>query len=176
MLDQLGDELSKAGTYATIDVYGGVAMALAFWDGAASYDVDVVLNTQNHQAFWDITEIIAKKNGLPKEWVNEGVLPVVQEDLNNQSLWSFGQYGGLTVRLPAAEQLLAMKVFSARLEKADLTHAAVLCRRLGIDAPAEIYGILHAYVKEDAIKKQNRRKGRHNCIHNFVAELVKELQ
>ena len=176
LLLQLGEELSADGLTAILDVYGGVAMSLSVMENTASFDLDAVVGAKNRAAFWRAVDRVTKKNqDLMPEWLNEGVLSLVKEDLKRQDLWDFGQSGGLTVRLPRPEQLLAMKVYSARLDKEDLSHSVHLCRSLGITSSMEIHMILKLYVKEEAIKKQNRRKGRHNCIHNFIEVLVEML-
>jgi hypothetical protein len=71
-----------------------------------------------------------------------------------------------------------MKIFAARMdeEKHDFDHALMLCRDLGIDSRLQMERVLKKYVKEDEIKKQNRQKGRHNCVYGFIDELVGELR
>jgi hypothetical protein len=160
-----------------MDIYGGIAMALTITPFYSSGDIDMRISQVGYAKFKEITDKIGKKHGLDKNWLNSDIVPIIDSCLKKEDFTNYEVYDGLTVRLPTAEQLLAMKVFSARLgdDEHDFAHAMELCRELKISHWSEIDAVLKKFVKEEAIKEQNRTKGRHRCVHNFIDELVKEL-
>jgi hypothetical protein len=81
LLTQLGEKLREGETYAVIDVYGGVAMSVLYFDLRSSYDIDIVLHTEKNAGFWKAAGKVAAANGLEKDWLNEGVPPIIAEDL-----------------------------------------------------------------------------------------------
>jgi hypothetical protein len=74
-----------------------------------------------------------------------------------------------------AEQLLAMKVFAARLYKHDLADCVNLCSVLGIKSRFELESVLKKYIKEDSIKSQNRTKGQNNKIYKYMEKVCELL-
>ena len=178
LLKEVGESLEQAGIYTTMDVYGGIAMALTITPLYSSDDIDTRMSGANHTKFRAITEAIGRKHGLRPDWINEDIVPIINSCLKTENLTNFEKFSGLTIRLPSAEQLLAMKVFAARLNEGrhDLEHAVALCKALNISGRMQIEDILKRFVVEDQIKRKNREKGRHNCIHNFITALIEELK
>jgi hypothetical protein len=175
LLELLGNSLKERELYATLDIYGGAAMMLTCIPEYASYDMDIMLHTDTHTRFWAAVEDITDKQNLRKGWLNEDVVPIIAKDFKKTRLNVFKQYENLIVRLPEPEQLLAMKLYAARMDKSDLLHAVTLSRDLGISSRQGLLDILKTFIKEDAIREQNRRPQRHNCIYNFVEEVLKGL-
>jgi hypothetical protein len=173
LLNLLGNSLKERKLYATLDIYGGAAMMLTCIPEYTSYDMDIMLHTDTHSKFWEAVHDISTKQNLQKGWLNEDVVPIIVKDYKNSRLKVFKQYGNIVVRLPEPEQLLAMKLYAARMDKSDLSHAVVLSRDLGISSRQGLLDVLKKYVKEDAIREQNRRPQRHNCIYNFIDEVLK---
>jgi hypothetical protein len=173
LLNLLGYSLKKRELYATLDIYGGAAMMLTCIPEHASYDMDIMLHTDTHSKFWEAVHDITIKHNLQKGWLNEDVVPIIARDYKKSLLKVLKQFGNLVVRLPEPEQLLAMKLYAARMDKSDLYHAVVLSRDLEISSRQGLVDVLKRYVKEDAIKEQNRRPQRHNCIYNFIDEVLK---
>lgn len=178
LLKEVGAELSKSGLNATMDVHGGIAMALTITPLYSSADIDMRISQVTYSKFKSITDVVGKRYGLANDWLNSDVVPIIDSCMKKETITDYEVYDGLTVRLPAAEQLLAMKVFSARLgdDEHDFYHAIALCKELKISEWFEIEAVLKKFVREDAINEQNRTKGRHRCVHNFIDELVKELK
>ena len=115
---------------------------------------------------------------LKENWIDEGIWDVIRDTMKKEELVNYRGFGGLNVRFPIAEQLLAMKLFAARIreDKNDLIHAGVLCRELNVKGRPQLESILKKYFKEEAIRKKNRSRGSHNATHRFIDRLVKELQ
>jgi len=176
LLNLLGNALEEQSLHATLDVYGGAAMMLTCIPEYISYDMDIMLHTDSHGKFWEVVESLAAELNLNKNWLNEDVVPIIAKDFKKSKLNVFKQFGNLVVRLPEPEQLLAMKLYAARADKSDLSHAVTLSRDLGISTRQGLLDVLKAYIKENAIREQNRQPKRHNCIYNFIDEVLKGLK
>ena len=165
--------------YVSLNIYGGVAIMLSCYDARSSYDVDTfITSADDHEAFWDIVKQTAQENQLPETFLQESLATIINKDFRKNETALFQKLSHLTINLPTARQLLAMKLFSARLDEGskDLLDAVLLCKEIGIRSRAEMNEILREYVREEAIRKQNRTPRRHNSIYKFMDEVVKELR
>ena len=178
LLDEINRELNNEGIYATMDIYGGVVMMVSFMPQYSSVDFDARFSDIAYDSYQKILKTVGERNGLGPGWVDESVCSIINDDMKIEKLTKYSNFSNLTVRFPIAEQLLAMKLFAARLadDRHDLSHAALLCKELGIKTRNRMEEVLKIYFKEDSIKHQNRQKGRHNCIHDFMTCLVEELK
>lgn len=160
LFEEIGEELSNVGLYATMDVYGGVAMMLSFMSQYSSDDMDIRFSGLSYDKFYKIINKISKKYPeLGSHWIDEGVSTIIQSNMKQENLTYTHDFGNLRIRQPSAEQLLAMKIFAARMrvDKNDLDHALVLCKDLNISG-------------------RYRTRDTHNATHKFIDALVKELK
>ena len=135
LFEEIGDELDKVELYTTLDVYGGVAIMLSFMSHYSSDDMDIRFSGVSYDVFKQIIDKISKKYPeLGPNWVDEGVAVIIRNHMKQEDIVETYDLGALRIRQPKAEQLLAMKLFAARLEedKNDLEHAIVLCKDLGV--------------------------------------------
>ena len=179
LFEEIGEELNKIGLYATLDVYGGVAMMLSFMSQYSSDDRDIRFSGISYDKFYEIVNNISKRYPkLSNNWIDEGVSVIIKNNMKHETLTYTHDFGSLRIRQPSAEQLLAMKIFAARMrvDKNDLDHAIVLCRDLGVFGRFQLENILKKYFKEESIKNKNRSRDTHNATHNFIDVLVKTLQ
>ena len=155
LLRELGDELAKESCIAVISVYGGSAIAMAYCDTRTSNDIDFILNSGDWRIFYRIAGNMAKKYNLNDKWISEAVEEIVSIDMKNDfELLNYGQFGGLIIRIASAEQLLAMKIFSARLEK-DSDDAVMLANQINVRSKDGLMKILNKYFKSEAITQRN---------------------
>jgi len=173
----INTELEERGLTATIYVYGGVAIMLSCYDALVSFDMDVIIDTKHHSIFWQVVNVVGKKMELHDNYMNEDVLPIVQGDLLKESVVPSLQFSNLNVSIPSKRQLLAMKLYSSRLEEdsRDLLDAIMLSKEEGVSSRSELEQILKEYVKPSAIKQRNRKKGSHNGIYTFMDKLLEEM-
>jgi hypothetical protein len=119
--DAMGRMAAERGLVVDIAVYGGSCLVLASDIRNASVDVDAVFLTER-SAVRDIADAVARRMGLPLDWINEAVRQVAPPRGNPEpNLLPFGDYPregrtavGLRVHLPAPAYLLAMKVLANR--------------------------------------------------------------
>ena len=155
LLHELGDELVKEHSIAVISVFGGSAIAIAYCDTRASNDIDIILNSGDWRIFYKITERMAKKYNLDEKWISEAIEEIVSVDMKNDfQLLNYGQFGGLIIRIASAEQLLAMKIFSARIEK-DSDDAVMLANQINVKSKKGLLKILYKYFKPESINERN---------------------
>ena len=170
LLQELGDELADEESYATINVCGGAAIAIAYNNLKSSDDIDAVLTDfDDKNKFTECIKRIAERHNLPDEWLNEDV-KVFVNSMRGLCFKDFGQFGALSVRIVSEEQLLAMKLFSAR-ENKDLDDAAGLAKSLNITSKEELNDILYKYFSERSVKFMAMRK-KQNDYADFFIELV----
>ncbi len=119
---EMGEIAAARGLMIEIAVYGGSCLILASDIRNASGDVDAVFLSDNNVVREIATEV-AKRLGLPDDWINEGVRRMAPPPGNPQpNLMPFGDYPanseaavGLRVLLPSPRYLLAMKILANRL-------------------------------------------------------------
>ncbi|MDR1605072.1 MAG: hypothetical protein LBS10_09875 [Gracilibacteraceae bacterium] len=177
LLGELGDYLAENGCHAILDIYGGSAIALAYSDSRVSQDIDcIIAGSTNYETFRQAIAEIGRRNALGRDWLNEQVLPIIENDFILSRMNVFGKNKGLEIRVPDAEFLLASKLYSARLQAKDLEDALKLARTTGNTSRTDLEVVLKKYVRPEAIRTQNRKPGRHNCIWKFIDIMAAELR
>ena len=169
LFHELGDELAEEESYATINVCGAAAMAIAYNNLKSSNDIDAVLTDfDSRDKFNECVNRVAKRHNLPDNWLNEDV-KIFVNSMKEQCFNDFGKFGSLSVRIVSEEQLLAMKLFAAR-ENKDLDDAVMLAKSLNIISKEALNNILYKYFNERSIKFMAKRQKRDN-----YAEVFQEL-
>ncbi len=121
--DLMGEYAAAQGIVIEIAVYGGSCLMLASDIRNASGDVDAVF-LSNRSQIATLSDRVAAKLGMPKNWLNEGVRSLAPPIGNpHPTLLPYGDYPrttstgvGLRVHLPTPEYMLAMKILSNRLD------------------------------------------------------------
>jgi hypothetical protein len=144
--DEIGRAAVVANTRLTIAVFGGSALMLASNFRFATEDVDIAEIEKPWPAWLaDVVERVAKANNWSREWLNDAVTfhlsPLAQAE---RDLTAFGSFPrkeekvGLTVQIPSARYLLALKLKALRVADfakgaSDMEDVANLLRVLHID-------------------------------------------
>ena len=173
LLHELGDELAEEESYATINVCGGAAMAIAYFNNHLTDDIDITLNSENKAIFYKIVSDIAKKYNLPEWWIKDDVEEIVNS-MKEMCFKNFGKFGDLSIRIISEEQLLAMKLFAAR-ENKDLDDAVILAKLLNITTKEELNNILYTYFNERSVNFMAKRQRRDNYAEIFQELVVDKL-
>jgi hypothetical protein len=153
--DAMGRMAAARGLVVEIAVYGGSCLVLASDIRNASVDVDAVfLNERNAVRY--IADAVARRMGLPLDWINEAVRQAAPPRGNPEpNLLPFGDYPrsgdsavGLRVHLPTPAYLLAMKVLANRPTddrakiQSDQQDALALMKITGISSREALVGLL----------------------------------
>lgn len=128
-LRSLGDEIERRRVYGRIGIVGGAAMLLAY-DGrqAGTADVDSIA-VDPHTQVIEAAHDVARELGLPESWLDDRASVYGPRSPASRALESFS-HPHLQVETVSAEQMLAMKVRSARPK--DREDLAILVDALGI--------------------------------------------
>ena len=175
LFHELGDELANEQSYATINVCGGAAIAVAYNNLKSSEDIDAVLTDfDDRNKFTECVNRVAKRHGLTNNWMNEDV-KIFVNSMKEMSFVDFGKFGTLSVRIVSEEQLLAMKLFAAR-ENKDLDDAVILAKSLNINSKDELNNILYKYFSDKAINLMGMKQRRANYADVFQDMVVNKLK
>ncbi|MCL2772603.1 MAG: DUF6036 family nucleotidyltransferase [Oscillospiraceae bacterium] len=175
LLNELGDELAKEQSYATINVCGAAAMAIAYNNLKSSDDIDAVLTDfDSRNKFTDCVKRIAERHNLPDNWLNENV-KIFVNSMKEKSFIDFGKFGTLSVRIVSEEQLLAMKLFAAR-ENKDLDDAVILAKSLNIVSKDDLNKILYKYFSEKSVDIMALRQKRASYAEVFQEAIIDKLK
>jgi hypothetical protein len=145
-LNELNSELCAVNVKGEICLYGGAVMCLVYDARPATKDVGAVFkpSAEMRQA----VERVAKRNGLPFDWLNDGVkgflVPHHQRILLDLSC--------LKIYVPEPDYLLAMKAISARAESYDKLDVKLLIELMELKAPDEVFAVVEKYYPQHQIK------------------------
>lgn len=132
LLDDLSEELSARGVRADLFLVGGAAIAVAYDEARSTRDLDAVFLPTD--VVREAAAAVAERRGLVPDWLNDavkGFLPGPDPDAQR-----FYASESLNVDVASARYLLAMKLFSARVEN-DADDIMFLYRQLGFTTVEE---------------------------------------
>ena len=152
-LGALSDRLGKEGTKGEICIFGGTAMVLAFAARLSTKDVDALFLPSERIRV--LAQIIAEEQGLPTDWLNDGVKGFVSAR-HETTTRGLPQFENLILTMPVPEYLLAMKCMAARIggttgEPSDVTDILVLIRHLKFHSAKDVLDIVSRYYPSSQI-------------------------
>ncbi|MFC0861123.1 DUF6036 family nucleotidyltransferase [Sphaerimonospora cavernae] len=132
LLNELSAELDTRGAKADLFLVGGAAIAVAYDNARSTRDLDAVFLPT--EVVRQATLAVAERRGLAKDWLNDavkGFLPGPDPDARR-----YYSSDSLVVDVASARYLLAMKLFSSRVEN-DADDIMFLYRQLGFSTVEE---------------------------------------
>ncbi len=152
-LQALSDELGKNGTVGEVCLFGGTVMVLAFSARVATRDVDALF--QPTSMIREITHQIAIEQGLPIEWLNDGVKGFVSTK-HQTTAGNLPQFSNLRLTMPVPEYLLAMKCMASRMgtltgERSDVPDIVFLIRHLRLKSAKIVLDLVAQYYPPERI-------------------------
>ncbi len=168
--DRIGHAAVAAGTRLQIAVYGGSALMLASNFRFATEDVDIA-DIGRDWPDWlkAVVAEIARDKGWSEDWFNDGVSfhlsPLAQEQRDHLAFGTFPRRSesvGLTVLIPTARYLLAMKLKSLRISDfkkgaLDMIDTANLLRVVGIADVEQAIAVLGEFFPRSAADADKQR-------------------
>ncbi|MCL1805311.1 MAG: DUF6036 family nucleotidyltransferase [Clostridiales bacterium] len=139
-LRQLGDELVARGLQGELLLTGGAAMCLVHEARDMTKDVDALYEPK--AVINDIARQIAERNGLPSDWLNDGVKGFIGD---NAPIEDYLVLNGLRVQAVSTEYLLAMKLMSSRYGEMDYQDIRFLLRKLDITSVDQAHRLLTTF-------------------------------
>jgi hypothetical protein len=168
--DQIGYAAIEAGTKLQIAVYGGSALMLASNFRFATEDVDIAdIGSEWPAWLTSVVAAIARDKGWGEDWLNDAVSfhlsPLAQLQRDHLPFGTFPRRSeavGLTVFIPTARYLLAMKLKSLRIsdfEKgaADMADTAHLLHVVGITEVEQAIAVLGEFFPRSAADADKQR-------------------
>jgi len=131
-LTEMNEELRSMEIKGEMCLYGGAVMALAYDARPDTDDVDAVFKPVFHLR--KAARLVALRNGLPVEWLNNAVEIFLAEHERRILL----DLSHLKIFVPPPDYLLAMKVLSARADTMDQEDLRVLIRKLDLESSADV--------------------------------------
>lgn len=144
ILECLDQKLEENRLELTLNLYGGTVMMACFDARPATKDVDALFETS--PIIDNILADIAETYDLHKGWINQDIKEPLK-NLKRENLKEIYRFKNLKVLAPSAEQMLAMKILSARPEPyRDFTDAEYLVKYLKIEKLEQIVEIFSKYI------------------------------
>lgn len=147
-LTELNDELRQMDIKGEVSLYGGAVMCLAFKARAATKDVDAIFEPVKE--IRNASHRIADRHGLRIDWLNFAVKMFVV-DHPREVLFDLSN---LTVTVPDADYLLAMKVLAFRPETEDENDVTFLIEHLGMNSYEQVIDIVKGYYPAKTVKAE----------------------
>lgn len=151
-LRMLGLELQKQGLTLEILLLGGAVMLIEVGNRKSTNDIDAYF-ASDYNAISEAIAIVARREGLTPEWLNDDAAIVVHQvkPPKSQKLWK--AFPGLHVYTSSLDYVLALKLHAGRLR--DDTDIRALAKKLKILTREEAFTLLKQYVSEDHIKRES---------------------
>jgi len=144
ILEVLEQKLEENRLELTINLYGGTVMMACFDARPATKDVDALFETS--PLLDNILVDIAETYGLHKDWINQDIKEPLKY-VKHENLKEIYKFKNLKVLAPGAEQMLAMKILSARPEPyRDFNDAEYLIKYLKIETLEQVMNIFDKYI------------------------------
>lgn len=146
-LFELNERLKEKNIKGQIGLYGGTVMCLAFNARSATKDIDAIFEPK--QIIYEIAKQMAKEHNLSSDWLNDSVKGFVRP---KNEMRVFHNMSNLTVYVPSAEYMLAMKCMSARLTgSTDEEDIIFLVKHLNLKKAEQVLDIILKYFPENMI-------------------------
>src|SRR5262245_23873354 len=152
-LSSLSEELGRQSITGELCLFGGTVMVLAFNARLSTKDVDALF--QPTQIIRDLARRIGDEQGLPIDWLNDGVKGYVSAR-HETTAGNLPQFPSLRVTMPVPEYLLAMKCIAARLggtsgEPSDIPDIIFLIRHLRLGSARAVLDLVGQYYPANRI-------------------------
>lgn len=150
VLQELANVLSSGGVKARLYIVGGAAMVLGYSARDMTRDVDA-----QYYPKAEINRVaanIAKKYGLPSDWLNDKAAMFVSPVTDDNNSQVFLSTGTVTIETASAEVLLAMKIGASR-QRIDNFDIEFLCKHLKVSSVDRAVEIFEKYYPEDPLPK-----------------------
>lgn len=144
-LERLNDELKAIHIKGEICLYGGAVMCLVYEARPSTKDVDAIFRPT--QEFREAIKRVALAENLRDDWLNDAVKGFVVP--HPQRIWL--TFSHLTVYIPEADYLLAMKTLAARVDSTDRKDVEFLIKFLRLKMPNEVFTIVEKYYPRQQI-------------------------
>jgi hypothetical protein len=151
-LTNFAEALDQARISVTIELFGGAAMALAYYDRPPTNDVDGSIRPA--ELVLKMAADFGRARGLPDDWLNnKAAVQFLPQD--RPLATPIIERGRVTISLAAPETLLAMKLRACRPRK-DFYDLAYLLRRCDVRSVDEAIEHLDQYYSDEELSPRDQ--------------------
>lgn len=162
-LKEINDEMKRLGITGEIVLCGGAVMTMVYEARPSTKDVDGLFTPTGPIS--EIARTIARREGMQSDWLNDAAKGFI--DTSRMKFETIHEYGNLTVRMPNAEAMLAMKLTSARLIGKDRDDALFFIKYLDIKTEEELFDIIERNIAPQRLTPM---------AHFFTIELFQQYK
>lgn len=141
-LSEINHRLAKQGAAGEVVLCGGAVMALVYDARQSTKDIDALFAPA--AVIRDIAKDMAEEYGLEGDWFNDAAKGFI--DTSRMSFTNVRKYSNLTVRRPGDEEMLALKLASAREDSKDAEDAFFLMNLVGPESIDDVYAIIERFM------------------------------
>src|SRR6185312_7720091 len=145
-LRMLGQELQERQVTGEILLVGGAVMLLKVQNREVTKDIDAYFNPGQANLIRDAARVIAEREGLAEDWINEGVKGFFYTQPQTEQ-WA--EYPGLRVYIPSLDYVFAMKVVAGRPQ--DIEDIKALAHELELSNPQDALAMVKEYIPEQLL-------------------------
>ncbi|QQK79231.1 ABC transporter substrate-binding protein [Salicibibacter cibi] len=154
ILETLNERLGENKLNMSLSIYGGTVMVVSFDVRPATKDIDAIFET-SPQIETILTDI-AETYGLAEDWINQDIKDPLK-NVKEEALKEIYSFDHLKVFAPGAEQMLAMKILSARAEPfRDFADAEYLIDFLEIETLEQVLEIFDKYIGRKFLRDRQK--------------------
>lgn len=153
-LTELIDALADAGITGGVQIIGGAALALRYFDRSSTEDIDVRLQITGDAS--DAVKAIGRRRGWGDDWLNDAAAKYIPSFGQTVEWETFLDDRGLELQVASADALLAMKLNANRpgRDNNDIAQLMALC---GIDSLEEAESLFEQYYPGDGLSDRAER-------------------
>ena len=157
---QLNALLKEKGESGEIGLVGGAVMCLVYNARASTRDVDAIFEPA--KIIRELAKEIAKNEGLPYDWLNDGAKGFLQSGFARQEVLALSH---LNIWCPEPRYMLAMKCISARWDTTDREDVLFLISLENLTSAEDVFSIIENYYPKNQIPAKTQF---------FIEELFEE--
>jgi len=179
ILGLIDEELEKEELSATALIYGGCALMLHGYDTRSTTDIDYVITNVPLADYSRVIDRVVERSNPPfkRSLFDITMGPLIATHFKQNEMQELNLFKNLNVAIASPKQLLAMKLFSARLgnEFHDLQDSVYLAKLLNITKAIDLKNVLLSYVQDSSVDSANKNPRNPSAIDRFILEVEKRL-
>lgn len=141
-LSEMNDALAERGAMGEIVLCGGAVMTLVYDARPSTKDIDALFAPT--AVLRSVAKEIAEAHGLEEDWFNDAAKGFI--DTSRMNFEDVIVLSNLRVRRPGDEEMLALKLASAREDSKDAADALFLMQLVKPQTLEQVYGIIEKHI------------------------------
>lgn len=157
-LNRMGELAQAKGLTLEVALYGGAVFTVVYGSRESTKDVDAIVHPDERAR--QLALQVSREQNLPEDWLSDDVRQFLAAHEAKRRLTSQEFGPGLTVSVPTADYLLAMKVHACRPAlpgyAGDLEDILFLVRKKGLKTCGEVKDVYERFFPRDELDDRRR--------------------